>query len=200
MSTRPSRHGFTILELLLAGAILSVMLAALGALFAGTNRAYTTNEAVSADVTRLRGAIQALRNDLALAGYCGVGEHCPALTDPLSIDVAATDAACRAIEGLHLAYVEDRFSGGTAITRSVAFRLAGDRLERREDDGAYVAIADGIHGFEFCGYRARSDADGALRFTRPEPGDLLSVELRLRYQRAGSIDAERFAATAPNTP
>jgi len=200
MSPHPRRHGFTILELLLAGAILSVMLAALGALFAGTSRAYSTNEAVSADISQLRGAIQSLRHDVGLAGYCGVTADCPALADPLSIEIAATGAPCRAIEGLHLMYVEDRFTGGASATRTVSFRLTGGQLERRQDAGAFVAIADGIHGFDFCGYRARSDADGALRFTRPDPGDLLSVELRLRYQRAGSIDTERFAVAAPNTP
>lgn len=196
--TRAVRQGgFTILELLLAGAMLSVMLAALGALLASTSRAYGTNEAVSADVTRVRAAAQTVRHDVALAGYCGVGADCDALPTPLTLDTTPVGGACHAVDHLGVAYVEDRFTEAPAV-RTVAYRLADQQLQRSVDGGTFSPLADGVLAFEFCGYRTRSEADGPLRFSRPDDADLLGLDLRLRYQRGDAVDVERFTVTAPN--
>src|SRR5690606_22469212 len=61
--------GFTIIELLIAGAILVVLLAALGRVYVGSMRAYRTNEAVSTERQNLQAVTELLQYEIGLAGY-----------------------------------------------------------------------------------------------------------------------------------
>lgn len=196
-----SRAGMTLVELLIAAAIMVLLLGVLAALLAGTSRAYGSNERLVTSAGQVHGAIVALRHDVTLAGFCGA-TACVPVPSPLTIDVAPNDGACRDVTGLEVAYVEDRFVAGDPVLRRVSYRLEDrGRLERSVDDGAYVAVADGIEGFQFCGYRTRSDAEGMLRFNPPDAGDLLALEFRLRYRRVAETVAEqRFALAPVNLP
>lgn len=197
-----ARSGFTIVELLISAAILMLMLGALGSLFVGTNRAYSVNASITEGLGNVQGAIQSLRYDAGLAGYCGVTTACERLPDALTIVVDAAADACHDVSDLELRYVEDRFTGGAALQQRVVYELADDGQLLRGANGAdTVAIAAGIDAFQFCGYRARSDAQGSLRFNRPDDGDLLGLEFRLTYRRTPtSSSTERFAVTLPNVP
>ena len=44
MRRHTSQHGFTLVELLVASAVMGIILGALGSLFATTNRAYRAND------------------------------------------------------------------------------------------------------------------------------------------------------------
>lgn len=196
------RRGMTLVELLIAGSILTVLLGALGALFASSRRAYDVNAGATAGTGQVQSAIQAVQYDASLAGYCGVHEACEPLADALAVDFDAGNGPCHAMLELTVRYVEDRFTAGGPTTQVVSYALDDqERLVRAVGGADPVAIAEGIEAFEFCGYRARSDADGALRFSRPAAGDLLGVEFRFVYGRgAVSSATERFAVALPNVP
>ncbi len=63
--------GFTLLELLIAAAILVLILAAIGGLLVGSLHGYTTNETVSNRQQDVESAVAVLSYDLSLAGYRG---------------------------------------------------------------------------------------------------------------------------------
>lgn len=196
------RRGMTLVELLIAGSILTVLLGALGSLFASSRRAYDANAGATAGAGQVQSAIQALQYDASLAGYCGVTEACDAVADALEVVVGSGNGPCRPVAELAVRYVEDRFTAGGPTTQVVTYALDDQaRLVRAVGSGDAVPIAANIEAFEFCGYRARSDADGALRFSRPSTGDLLGIEFRLIYGRAAVSSAtERFAVALPNVP
>lgn len=196
------RRGMTLVELLIAGAILTVLLGALGSLFASSRRAYEANAGMTAGAGQVQSAIQVLQYDASLAGYCGVDEACAPLADAITIAIDAGDGPCHPVTALEIRYVEDRFTAAGPTPQLVRYTLDAEaRLARSVAGAAAVPIAADIEAFEFCGYRARSDAAGALRFSRPAAGDLLGVEFRFVYGRgAVSSATERFAVALPNVP
>lgn len=68
---RNSRGGFTIVELLIAAAIFTLVLGALTSLFVNTNRAYQVNERVTERQQDAEAAFQLLTYEISLAGYRG---------------------------------------------------------------------------------------------------------------------------------
>jgi len=71
MKRRASAYGFTLVELLVAAAIMALILSALGGLFVSTSRAYRANDEVSERQQSADAAAQLLSYEVGLAGYRG---------------------------------------------------------------------------------------------------------------------------------
>lgn len=140
----PRRQGFTLVELLIAAAILGVLLTVLSVLFTSSARAYRT----TADVSDLQQRAELVRTlltyELGLAGYRGVGSGYASLTPP-STPLTLSLAADGSIAEVGAVYLEDRYSGTPAF-RSVAYSVgpvtgvAGGALVRTEGGVASPAL------------------------------------------------------------
>jgi hypothetical protein len=147
------RSGFTLVELLLASALLIAMLATLTAMLAQGRSTQRIREAQNTILHDQEAIARLLQYELALAGYGGLGEE--SLLDPalptLTIDLSA------AAHAVGVRYVEDQFVAGGAQLRSV--RLWVDPTEslllRSVADGAPTALATGIDALTVRGYLRR---------------------------------------------
>lgn len=196
---RRAARGFTLVELLVAAAIMTVLMGALLALFSSSRRGYQTVESVSLAAGALQSAVQSLRYDLALAGFRGLNQDSIEARTYETPAIQVTTGSGQAIESLVVRYWETRFTGGQEQSRVVSYRLAGEQLLRGENGATAVALLDGVLAFELVGYRSRS-APAALRQTPPPAEDLAAVELRLELRQGNGSTTERFAVAMPNRP
>lgn len=192
--------GFTLVEMLIAGALLVVLLTVVGFLFGSTSRAYELNRNVTDASGQLRSAVNALRYDLSMAGFTGIDDEAAErdLSDPVSLTFSGTgDGNGRPIGSLSVRYVETRFTqGGGNVEQLVTFRLNGTDLERRVGTGSFRVVASDIEGLELVGYRRASGSK--LAADNPLPADLTGFDLRLRYLQAGNHLHEDFSVTLLN--
>ena len=196
--------GFTLVELLVASSVLMTMLAALGALFVSSSRAYEGNRAASAAAGQLRSAIHALQYDVSMAGFVGLDAGAPdrEVGAPMTVTLAGSGAApdaSRAIAEIAVRYVETRYAQGAPAVREVAYRVREGALERREaTDGAYVAIADGIVELRLVRYRRQGTSTAAP--SASVPADLTGLDLRVVYRHGTAERAEDLSVSLLNRP
>lgn len=190
-----SSKGITLIELLIAGAILLVLIGSLGSLLVSSSRAYEANRAVSSASGQLRSAVQAIQYDVALAGFCGVQAECE-IVDALSVTFSEVDGR-RVIDSIEVAYTENRYVAAEAVQR-VRYQVDGASLVRSVGGATPVAIADGILGIDLLGYRSAADTSPQLRFQRPNAGELAGIDLRLRYQQGQGTRTEDFTIALQN--
>jgi len=190
-----SSKGITLIELLIAGAILLVLIGSLGSLLVSSSRAYEANRAVSSASGQLRSAVQAIQYDVALAGFCGVQAECE-IVDALSVTFSEVDGR-RVIDSIEVAYTENRYVAAEAVQR-VRYQVDGASLVRSVGGATPVAIADGILGIDLLGYRSAADTSPQLRFQRPNVGELAGIDLRLRYQQGQGTRTEDFTIALQN--
>lgn len=196
--------GFTLTELLVASSVMLTLLAALGALFVSSSRAYETNRATSSVAGQLRSAIHALQYDVSMAGFPGLddgaaGRH---VGTPLRVTLASAgpsgDASWTVTE-ITSRYVETRFGQGTPAVRDVSYRVHDGTLERREDaDGPFVGIADGILDMRLVRYRREGTSTAAP--TASIPPDLTGLDLRIVYRQGTAERAEDVSVPLLNRP
>lgn len=197
---RHDGRGITLVELLVAAAIMMVLMGALLALFSSSRRGYQTVENVSLAAGALQSAVQTLRYDVSLAGFRGLNQDAiddRSYDDP-SIEVT-TGKDGKTIEALVVRYWETRFVGGNEQSRVVRYLVQEGRLLRGEDGGTPVPLLDDVLAFEFMGYRSRS-APAALRQSAPQTEDLAAIELRIELSQGTASTSERFAVAMPNRP
>lgn len=121
------RNGFTIFELLLAAAILTVVLAMLGTLFASTTRAYRTNERLAERQQTEEIAAQLIKYEVGLAGYRGTVAASFSGNTLTAPQLTITRGTSGAPDTLQTRYFEDRFlSSGSYEQRDVTFSIGTD--------------------------------------------------------------------------
>jgi prepilin-type N-terminal cleavage/methylation domain-containing protein len=130
------RSGMTLVELLVAAAMLGILLAALAGMFVSTHRAYRVTETVTERQQAVEALKHALIYDIGRAGYRGTSGTCGAggcfdsntfSASTLSITKAASDTVV-------VRYYEDPgrlFDGGTAyVLQTVTFTVSDGNLVR----------------------------------------------------------------------
>lgn len=99
--------GFYLLELLVAAAIMIIILAALGGLFAATVRANRSNTAASEGQQNAEAAIQLLKGEVGLAGYRGTDSAANSRTFSSSTLVVTPETSTR--DRVTVQFFEDRY-------------------------------------------------------------------------------------------
>lgn len=185
--------GFTVVELLIAAAVLMVLLGSLAGIFVSTRQAYETNREVSAASSQVRSAIAAMQYDIGLAGYCPDPDICGLGGD--SLEIVLGDG--RDIVSITSRYEETRFTGGSNLVQTIAYSVEDDHLVRTVGSNSST-VADGITRLELLGYRSRQDSAHTLRTNRPASEDLSGVDLELTYERDGRTLTETFTIGLAN--
>ncbi|MBS3966570.1 MAG: prepilin-type N-terminal cleavage/methylation domain-containing protein [Truepera sp.] len=178
------RSGFTLLELLIASAILIIILAALGALFASSSQAYRSNVRVTERQQEAETAIQLLIHEIGLAGYRGVGQH--DADRAFSGDgrtLVITHGVSGAPDTVQVRYFEDRFLPGE---RLVTFGINAESrtIFRREGTGEPQDIAANVVDLQVIQYirrdgiRVEVPREGPIP---PVPGNLAALNLEITF-------------------
>ncbi len=192
------RDGFTIVELLVAAALLLVILGALGALYVSTTRAYRTNQEVTSAAAQMRSAVEAIQRDFSQAGFTGRSRT--ALGEPFGLDLgnqvcltaADGEEQCgRNVETLRISYATDSEAGGLT---QVAYTVEDDLLLQESGGGAPLPLAENIAGLDLLRY-VRADGSTSADLSS-RPADTRGLELRLRYLQGGQERSEEFTVVA----
>lgn len=186
--------GFTLLELLVAGAVLVVLLGALGGVLNSSRRAYEANRSVTEAGARLRNAIEAIRYDVGIAGYCVEPASCDLGGPGLEVAVAEEDGD-RVITGITARYEEDRFASGVT---SASYRVVDGHLMRRSG-GVDRAVAEGIQRLVLLGYRSNENDSPTRVYTPPPLQSLSGLDVRIEYLQGGTVQSEDITFTLRNS-
>ena len=138
---RARNQGITVIELLIAAAIVGVVLAITLQLYGGTVRAYRVNEEVAETRQGIQAAISLLQYEIGLAGYrCTDGS---ALTRTFgSSPLIAVDGSSGASDSITVRYYEDRYVAGSCELTQVTYYVEDGSLfvdlnaEFRDEDEA----------------------------------------------------------------
>lgn len=179
------RQGLTILELLVAAAVLIVMLALLGQLFIGSRTAYQVIEDRSEERQILQTAVELLKYEVGLAGYrctdSDAGDRVFA-TDPLTVDKGAAGASDTVI----VTYYEDRFVSGASCDgpRTVTFSISNDAELVREvsgGDSEPEVVARGVEHLEVTHWLNKAGSQ-FVDPTRPPNSTLSGIKIGLTFE------------------
>jgi len=191
--------GITLVELLIAAAILLLLLAAVSALYLVSTRAYETNREVTASAAQLRTAIQAIQSDFGQAGFTGRDQESLAGAAPLTFGLGepycldGEEPPCaRQLDWLTLRYAADPES---STVRTVSYSVEGGELLQASDGAGPLPIAEGINGLDAIAF-IRDSRNLATVHASP-PADLAGFSLRLRYQQSGTERSEEFSVVLP---
>lgn len=199
-----ANNGFTLVELLIAAAILVILLGVLGALFGSTRRAYETNRDATASAGQLRSAVNAIQQDLAAAGF--VGSRPDLIAAGTGLDITwCSDSQGRACGGyqnrdrevgaLTVRYVET-FDDAGANAVTVTYTVEDGQLLRTVN-GQTHTLASGIVALDIVNYRRATGTPWRAVGNQP-PGDWAGLDLRLHYERGGGIQSEDFTVSFRN--
>ncbi len=153
--------GFTVVEIVMALGIGSILLLAMVSLFASINRSYTTQNVAAGvqQVTRL--GIDMIAKNIRLAGL-----------NPMQVAEAGIITAQPA--QLRLTYDSDA-DGTIASTEDITFLLQDNTLMRQTRDGAAYPILDNVSDLSFTYFDA-ADAPTTLTSAIRTVGISLTVE------------------------
>lgn len=137
--------GFTLLELLLAAAMLGTLLALLAGLLQSTGRAHNATEELSFEQQSAEAAEELLRYELGLAGYRGADANYA------SRDFGGLPAFELSPDRKHITvrFFEDKFQTQPEFNE-VSFKIKSDgtALVRKVGRGTFQEVARGISGLE----------------------------------------------------
>lgn len=175
------RSGFTLLELLIASAIMIAILSALGALFVSSSQAYRSNVRVTERQQEAEAAIQLLVHEIGLAGYRGVGQHDANRAfggDGRTLII--THGAGMAPDTVQIRYFEDRFLPGE---RLVKFGVNAERrtIFRREGAGEPQDIVSNVIDLQVAHYIRRDGIRVEAVAGVSIPGNLAAINLEITF-------------------
>lgn len=183
--------GFTLLELLVAAAIMIVILAALGGLFVSTIRANQINTRASEGQQNAEAAIQLLKSEVALAGYRGTDSGAgtrPFVPPDAPTLVVTTETSAR--DRITVRFFEDRYVTVSTscptipCERTLTFGVnSTNELTRQLDGGNNFAVVEGITGLKVTNYSSLS-ATGTVTNSTTMPADrktLRGITVRLTF-------------------
>lgn len=130
MTRSGNQRGFTLVELLVAAALMVLLLSALGGLFISASRAYRTNDEMSDRQQGANVAAQLLSYEIGLAGYKGSDaaasgrEFKSAGVEESTLEIVRGTSAT-ASDTVTVRYYEDRL-GGDPVKVAVTFSAARD--------------------------------------------------------------------------
>ncbi len=187
--------GFTVVELLIASAILLVLLATLGSVYVSTRRAYEVNRTVTSSSARIQAAIEAIQYDIGLAGYCGDPSECAVGASPLAVDTETQDGV-QVVKSLTSQYEESRYQASPSV-QSVEFEVDDGQLFRAVG-GQRVPVAEGVDRLVLLGYRRSDDVSGTLRTGPVDHSTVRALDLRLELTQDGRSTHQDFTVVMAN--
>ena len=210
MTSRRLRDGFTVIELLVASAIIAIVLGATTALLVQSYQAYRLNQTLSERQQEIEGAVKILSYDVALAGYRG-----STLSDMARTFGAPTIEVLKGVSAggsdrLIVRYFEDsgRLFSSTDSCGSpctVTFDVdeeEGVRLLYRQEGGSPErGIVQEVESFQVVQYISRGGREctfGAVvdEGCPPFPGDLAALNVQITFSDGGEW---RFPVGITNT-
>ncbi|MDZ7800520.1 MAG: type II secretion system protein [Trueperaceae bacterium] len=190
---RRSSQGVTLIELLVALAIMGVLLAALASILNTTNTAYRTH-ARAVDQSEVRFLVtQILRYHVRLAGYVGsTGEQ---VNTVCGRSVEATKGSGSGSDALTIRYFEDRRYEADEPTNSTLCSN-GDSVTHitfSASDGFFTqdgeAVVEGVTGFEVEEFVASSDeAIAPFEVSAEQLGQLTGVRIGVQFEEAAPLN------------
>ena len=135
--------GFTIMELLVAMTISTIVLAAIYSAYMSQQRSYEVTEEVSALQQNLRAAMYRLSREIRMAGYdprgkASVGFHNVTTSGQSSIEISWDGADGSNPNGT-----------GEDPEEHIVYQLSGSNLQRQIGSGGFMTIAESISGVSF---------------------------------------------------
>lgn len=170
-----ARSGFSVLELLLAAAMLGTLLALLAGLLQSTRRAHDTNEQLSFQQQSVEAASELLRYELGLAGYRGTDA---AYAKRSFGGQAAFDVSPKR-DQLTVRFFEDKFQAKPKLVE-VSFKIKSDgsALVRKVGNGSFQEVARGVSKLEVTEFMV----NGAGASTQlPKLVELKGLTVRLGF-------------------
>jgi len=176
-----NKSGFTLIELAVAMAIMSIVLGAIYSVFAATNRSTTNNEVIAEVMQNLRTSIDFMEQDIRMAGLDRFG---------------TADAGIEAATATNLRFTADRNMDGDLndnIDRITYFYdAANNRLRQCLWEGTlndWQTVAENVTNFQFS-YR---DAGGnLLAYPIADLNQIRIVEVSMSVEkpagRSGSVE------------
>lgn len=188
-STYKHVSGFTILELLVALAVLGIALAALASVLGGTNRAYrVTSERVErSEATQL--VTQVLQYHLRIAGYVGAdpNNRIASLCGP-SVVVPAN------AQSVTVRYFEDRTYGAATATNNFTCGLDDVTVVTFDASGGFfrqnaAPVIGGVDGFEVVAYFDTFGTENdTFPFTEAALSTATGIAVRVSFENGDIAD------------
>lgn len=190
-----SCFGFTLLEVLIATALIGVVLTAALGFLGSSSKAYGTLESAATQTQIMELAAEVLRYELELAGYAGAGVS--AALSGAGIELHPSGRPDQP-DAITIRYVEDRWLS-QPTERAIRFEVGTDgngtpNLYRREHGSARQPAVQEITNLKL---RALFTPDGATRLPRqPWPERITGLQLDLEF----SWGVTRSVTVAFGTP
>lgn len=182
--TRRRTQGFTLVELLIAAAILVTLLGMLGSIFLGSQRAYRTNEGVSNERQNAQALTELLQYEVGLSGYRCVDSVGSATGRVFSgSPLTVVDGAGGTPDRVTVRYYEDRFTGGACDLKTVTFYVEDAILWRSAGTAAEPAV-NGVVDLQVSSWLDKSNVQfnvptSSANLARPNDRDLAGLGLTL---------------------
>jgi type IV pilus assembly protein PilW len=187
MRIRHNNGGFTLVELMVAMAIATIVLASIYAAFNAQTRRYTTEQQVVEMQQNIRAAMYLLKRDIRLAGYSPVDPPVSAGFVADFVSFGAPHDGCGALtDATDIAFTMDINENG-AIDSGSSFELVAYRhdplnmwLERYDAaTGSWQRVAEKIQSITFT-YRRADDSVIASPVTGSNLQDIQYVNITIQ--------------------
>jgi len=184
-----NRKGFTLIEILIAMVVASIVMAAIYSVYRSQTQTHRTQQLVVQMQQNMRAALYLMESDIRMAGYSAADPPAPAgfvqdftgLAWPHNGSAAATGAN-------NIAFTVDRNDSGTIDAAAalagfeiIAFRrdAANNTLERWDgSSGTWQVAAEQITNLSFT-YHREDDSPIALPLAADDLTDIRSVEVAI---------------------
>lgn len=181
-----SRLGFTVVELLIAAAILGIILTLLGSLFVGARRSYAVSEQVAEERQVLQTATELLAYEIGLAGFRGTDVSVTSIATARAFTdrpLVVSDGASGAPDSVTVRYFEDRFVAGSPELVEVTFTVQNGSLVRVAG-GATSVLVDDVLDLQVTSWLNRAATEfvvptSAASANRPPDPELAGLGLTL---------------------
>jgi Tfp pilus assembly protein PilW len=197
--------GFSLVELLIAGAILGIVLTVLTNLFVSSRRASEHVDEVSDQQQEAHATRQVLQYEIGLAGYRGILNtgsgstllanrtfgasstiKCPTTVTVCTISMTHRTSSAQP-DTLTVRYYEDRNYNGseTPVLRTVTYSIGSDAgvssLFRQQDLGTAVAIIPNITNLKIAECKYPDSEPNHIIACTNNRNDLVGLELNITY-------------------
>ncbi len=181
--------GVTLVELLIAAGILSVLLAALTGLFVSSSKGLKTNKALSDRQQNTAVTEQVLKYELGLAGYRGVSQGDLTANTFNGSTLRVVKGSGSAPDTIRVQYYEDRLygSGSSDVLRKVRFGIGtsnGKSYLTRRENGQTSNLVEGVSNLKVTHYIKRNGEVVVAGSTIPNT--LVGLQLDLSFSDAPS--------------